>query len=68
MLNDPLFILVALACITVLTILAIGIGGFTKGGDFNKKNANKVMRLRIIAQFGAIVLILLFVFIRRDGG
>ena len=68
MYQDPLFIVMAIACLTVVVILLIGIGGFAKGGDFNKKHANKIMRYRIGAQFVAVVLILLFVFIRRMGG
>jgi len=67
MADDPLFIIVAISCLAVLVILLIGIGGFAKGGDFNKKHANKVMRWRIGAQFIAVILILLFVFIRRMG-
>jgi len=65
MLSDPLFIIAALACLGVLVILMIGVGGFAKGGDFNRKHANRLMRWRIYAQFGAVVLILLFVFVRR---
>lgn len=68
MLQDPLFIVVAIACVGVLVILGVGIGGFTRGGDFNRKYANKIMRWRIGAQFIAVVLILLFVLIRRNGG
>lgn len=68
MLNDPLFIVVAIAVLIVLGILLTGIGGFAKGGDFNKKHANRLMRWRIYAQFIAVLLILLFVFIRGSGG
>lgn len=68
MLQDPLFIVVAIACIAVLVILMIGIGGFAKGGDFNRKHANKIMRYRIYGQAIAIALILVFVFFRRIGG
>lgn len=68
MASDPLFIIVAIACLAVLIILLIGIGGFAKGGDFNKKHANKIMRYRIIAQAVAVALILIFVFFRRAGG
>lgn len=68
MLQDPLFIVVAIACIGVLVILGVGIGGFTRGGEFNRKYANKLMRWRIGAQFIAVVLILLFVLIRSSGG
>ncbi|MDF1621680.1 twin transmembrane helix small protein [Pseudothioclava nitratireducens] len=65
--NDPMFYLVAASSFAVLVILMIGIGGFAKGGDFNKKHANKLMRLRIAAQAVAIALILLFVYLRKGG-
>ena len=68
MANDPLFIIVAVACIAVLIILLIGIGSFAKGGEFNRKHANRIMRYRIAAQFIAVILILVFVFFRRMGG
>ncbi|PWE32513.1 twin transmembrane helix small protein [Maritimibacter sp. 55A14] len=68
MANDPLFYVVAGAVLLVLVILMIGIGGFAKGGDFNRKHANRLMRYRIIAQAVAIVLIIGFVLIRRMGG
>ena len=67
MLSDPLFLVVGIVCIGVLLILLFGIGTFAKGGDFNRKYANKIMRWRIGAQLAAVVLILLFVFIRRGG-
>ena len=67
LMQDPLFIVVAIACLVVLGILLTGIGGFAKGGDFNRKHANKIMRWRIYAQFIAVILILLFVLIRRGG-
>jgi hypothetical protein len=68
MLNDPLFLVVAIACLVVVTILALGIGGFAKGGAFNRKHGNRLMRYRLVAQFGAIVLILIFVALRGTGG
>ena len=61
MLQDPLFIVAALACLVVLVVLMVGVGGFARGGDFNRKYANKIMRLRIAAQFVAVILILVFV-------
>lgn len=67
MLSDPLFIVVALAMLLVLGILLFGVGTFGRGGDFNRKHANKIMRYRIAAQFVAVVLILLFVLIRGRG-
>ncbi|QFS81631.1 hypothetical protein FIU97_02115 [Roseivivax sp. THAF40] len=67
MMNDPLFILMAVVMLAVVVILLVGIGGFAKGGEFNRKHANKVMRWRIAAQFIAVLLILLFVWVRRGG-
>ena len=64
MLQDPLFIALGIACLVVVAILLFGIGSFAKGGEFNKRNANKLMRLRIVAQFVAVLLILLFVWMR----
>jgi hypothetical protein len=67
MLHDPLFIVAAIAALGVLVILLFGIGSFAKGGEFNRKYANKIMRYRIIAQAVAVALILAFVYFRRLG-
>ena len=67
MFRDPLFLVVIVAVLTVAVILLTGIGGFARGGEFNKKHANRIMRYRIYAQAVAIALILLFVWIRRGG-
>ena len=67
MASDPLFWVVALAVLAVLAILMVGIGGFARGGAFNRKHANRIMRYRIAAQALAVVLILLFLFIRSRG-
>ncbi len=64
MTEDPLFTIVLLAVLVVVVILMIGLGGFAGGGEFNKKNSNRLMRYRIIAQFVAVVLILGFVWLR----
>jgi uncharacterized membrane protein affecting hemolysin expression len=68
MANDPLFILAAIACLAVLGVLMFGIGTFGRGGDFNRRNANKIMRLRLLLQFIAVVLIVLFVYLSSEGG
>jgi len=64
MTKDPLFLIAALACFVVLAVLMTGIGTFGRGGEFNRKHANRIMRYRIIAQAVAVVLILLFVWLR----
>ncbi len=53
---------IIIACLVVLVVLMIGLGGFAFGGSFNRKYANKIMRLRILLQAMAILLILLFVY------
>ncbi len=67
MLSDPLFLLAAAASLVVLVVLAIGIGGFARGGEWNRKHGNRMMRWRIYAQFAAVVLIMVFVYFRQKG-
>lgn len=62
--DDPLFILIVLAVLATTLILMTGIGGFARGGDWNRKNGNRMMRWRIIAQAVAIALILLYVWLK----
>ncbi|WP_424932819.1 twin transmembrane helix small protein [Amaricoccus macauensis] len=68
MANDPLFIMAAIACLAVLAVLVFGVATFGRGGDFNRRNANKIMRLRLLLQFIAVVLIVLFVYLSGRGG
>jgi hypothetical protein len=68
MFSDPLFILVCIAVLAVIIILIMGLGGFASGGEFNKRNSNKLMRLRLMSQFIAVVLIVLYVYLRKDAG
>jgi hypothetical protein len=67
MLSDPLFLIAAFAALAVLAILMVGIGGFAKGGDFNRKHANRIMRYRIIAQAVAVALIVAFAYFQSKG-
>ena len=67
MASDPLFVLVMLSMAIVAIVLLTGIGGFGRGGAFNKKYANKIMRLRLVAQFFAVILILAFVYFSEPG-
>jgi len=66
--NDPLFAVVVLAILAVVVVLGIGIGGFALGGEFNRKYGNLMMRLRLLFQAIAVALILLYVFLRGQGG
>jgi len=60
--RDPLFFVALIACFAVLGVLVIGVLGFARGGEFNRKYANKIMQLRLLLQFVAVLLILLFVY------
>ena len=57
MTRDPLFLIAALACLAVVVILLIGIGGFAQGGAFNRI-ANLPATVGAIAA-GALALFLL---------
>ena len=45
-------------------MLLTGIGGFAKGGDFNRKHGNRMMRWRLYAQAAALVILMLFLWLR----
>ena len=65
MITDNGHIFVIVVCLLVVIVLMIGLGGFAFGGEFNKKYANKLMRLRILLQAMAILLIIFFVYFSR---
>jgi len=67
MAEDPLFWVTLVAVAAVLIILMFGIGTFGKGGDFNRKHANRIMRWRIGAQFVAVILIVALFYFRGQG-
>jgi len=67
MLQDPLFLMVAAAMLAVVVILVLGISHFGKGDLESAKKSNKMMQYRIGAQALAVVLILLFLWMRSGG-
>ncbi len=67
LLSDPLFIIAAIASFAVLGILIVGVGSFARGGEFNRRNDNRLMRWRLAAQFVAVVLIVAFAWFRARG-
>lgn len=64
--NDPFFYVIIAACLAVAGILAWGLSSFKAGGD--GKRSNKIMQLRILAQFVAVVLIVGFAYFKSQGG
>lgn len=68
MLSSPLFYAIAIACLLTAGILAFGIGGFGRSGIDQAKRSNRLMQWRIGAQFVAVALIAIFVWLRGQGG
>ena len=51
-------ILVGVATVAVALVLVVGLYSLYRGGDFARSYSNRIMRLRIAAQFIAIVIIM----------
>jgi hypothetical protein len=51
-----MIVLLVLAMLATLGVLFLGLFSMARGGEFNKRNSNKLMRLRIICQAVALAL------------
>ena len=60
-------IILAASLLIVAGILGWGVLTMARGGSYNVKNSNRIMRYRIIFQALALVVILLLMWLRRDG-
>lgn len=54
-----LSIMIVLALASVLGVLVLGLISMVRGGDFAEKHGNRLMRLRVLLQFAAVILIVL---------
>jgi hypothetical protein len=52
--------------ITVGIILILGIGTLFKGGNTSKKYSNKLMQLRVLFQFIAIIVLVVFAYFFKN--
>ena len=63
-------ILVKILSITLLigvgVVLILGIGTLFKGGETSKKYSNKLMQLRVLLQFIAIIALVSFAYFFKD--
>lgn len=50
-------ILIPIVLIAVLAVLGVGVIGMLRGGEFNRKYGNRLMRLRVLLQFVAVALL-----------
>ena len=60
-------IIVAIASLVVAGVLVVGLYSLFRGGDFARTYSNKLMRLRIAAQFIAIVIIMAVLYLNGRG-
>ena len=65
--SSNLLIMAIILCLLVLIVLMLGIGSFLKGGEISKRYSNKLMRIRIIVQAIAVLIIITFVYFDMRG-
>lgn len=49
-------VLLVIAMIATLGVLLVGVAGMARGGEFNRRYSNKLMRARIVCQAVALLL------------
>jgi amino acid permease len=52
--------------IIVAVVMILGIGTFFKGGETSKKYSNKLMQLRVLFQFIAIIVLVSFAYFFKN--
>ena len=50
----------------VVIVLVLGLGTLFKGGETSKKYSNKLMQLRVLFQFVAIIVLVSFAYFFKD--
>ncbi len=63
--NSFLFPALLIAMLATLVTLIVGLVAMTRGGPFNEKYGNKLMRLRVVLQGVALVIFALAVMVGR---
>ena len=63
--NGFLAILVIIAMVATLGVLFVGMFAMARGGEFNRKYGNTLMRYRVLLQGLAILLFILFMVFAR---
>ena len=59
-------IIAVVLILAVAIVLVLGIGTLFKGGSASKKYSNKLMQLRVLMQFIAIVVLICFAYFFKD--
>lgn len=60
-----LLVLIIIALAATLAVLGLGVVSMLRGGEFNRRYGNLLMRARIITQGVTILLVVLFFLIER---
>ncbi len=60
------YVILGLAALT-LVALFVGIGGFARGGEFNRRHGNRMMRFRVAFQLAALVLLAVMFLVMQGG-
>jgi hypothetical protein len=63
-LYGPFAILIPVSLLAVLVALGFGLHALYKGGDYGRSNSNKLMRLRVLLQFIAVLILVAFFYWR----
>jgi hypothetical protein len=61
-----LFVLLLIAMFGTLAVLFVGLFAMARGGEFNKRHGNKLMRLRVMMQGLAILIFFALMMAMRD--
>ena len=64
--NTALLVLIVLGLGATLAVLGAGVISMIRGGEFNRRYGNKLMRARVVAQGMTVLLLLLAFMLFRD--
>ena len=59
-------VIAVILILAVAIVLVLGIGTLFKGGSTSKKYSNKLMQLRVLLQFIAIIFLVCFAYFFKD--
>ncbi len=60
-----LTVILVIALVAVLGVLLMGVYSMGRGGEFNRKHGNKLMRWRIVLQLLAVGIMVLLFFVNQ---
>jgi hypothetical protein len=65
---DPFDFLIPIALGVVFLVLCFGIYAMFRGGDFGRSWSNKAMRMRVVAQFVAVLILVAALWFKQQYG